>query len=40
MELGVSGLLRVYGCAAEETEGAKIYMARVGLLNDLDACVH
>lgn len=37
---GVAGTLRVYGCAAEETEGAKVYMAREGLFNDLDACLH
>lgn len=36
----IPGTLRVYGCAAEETEGAKIYMAREGLFNDLDACLH
>lgn len=36
----ILGTLRVYGCAAEETEGAKIYMAREGLFNDLDACFH
>jgi aminobenzoyl-glutamate utilization protein B len=41
MELeGIPGTLRVYGCAAEETEGAKIYMAREGLFDDLDACFH
>ena len=34
------GTLRVYGCAAEETEGAKVYMARAGLFNDLDAVLH
>lgn len=39
-ELGVPGTLRVYGCAAEETEGAKIYMARAGRFDDLDACLH
>lgn len=33
------GLVRVYGCAAEETEGAKVYMARDGLFNDLDAAL-
>jgi aminobenzoyl-glutamate utilization protein B len=38
--LGLAGTLRVYGCAAEETEGAKIYMARDGLFDDLDACLH
>ena len=32
--------LRVYGCAAEETEGAKVYMARDGLFDDVDACLH
>lgn len=36
----IPGLLRVYGCAAEETEGAKAYMARDGLFDDLDACLH
>jgi aminobenzoyl-glutamate utilization protein B len=35
----VPGTVRVYGCAAEETEGAKVYMARDGLFNDLDACL-
>lgn len=37
---GIPGLLRVYGCASEETEGAKLYMAREGLFDDLDACLH
>lgn len=37
---GIAGTLRVYGCAAEETEGAKVYMAREGLFSDLDACLH
>ena len=37
---GIPGTLRVYGCAAEETEGAKVYMARDGLFDDLDACLH
>jgi aminobenzoyl-glutamate utilization protein B len=36
----ISGRLRVFGCAAEETEGAKVYMAREGLFNDLDAVLH
>ena len=35
----VPGTVRVYGCAAEETEGAKVYMARDVLFNDLDACL-
>jgi aminobenzoyl-glutamate utilization protein B len=39
-EQNIPGTLRVYGCAAEETEGAKIYMAREGLFNDLDAALH
>ena len=38
--LALPGTIRVYGCAAEETEGAKIYMAREGLFDDLDACLH
>lgn len=36
----LTGTLRVYGCAAEETEGAKVYMAREGLFDDVDACLH
>lgn len=39
-EQGLPGTLRVYGCAAEESEGAKIYMAREGLFDDLDAALH
>jgi aminobenzoyl-glutamate utilization protein B len=39
-EQQIPGTLRVYGCAAEETEGAKIYMARAGLYDDLDAALH
>jgi aminobenzoyl-glutamate utilization protein B len=38
--LDLAGTIRVFGCAAEETEGAKIYMARDGLFDDLDACLH
>jgi len=37
---GTPGTLRVYGAAAEEQEGSKVYMAREGLFNDLDACLH
>lgn len=37
---GTKGTLRVYGGAAEETEGAKVYMAREGIFNDLDAMLH
>ena len=36
----ITGTLRVYGGAAEETEGAKVFMARAGLFNDLDAMLH
>lgn len=39
-EQGIPGTIRVYGCAAEESEGAKIYMAREGLFSDLDAALH
>jgi aminobenzoyl-glutamate utilization protein B len=37
---GGAGTVRVYGCAAEEAEGAKVYMARDGLFEDVDACLH
>ena len=36
----IAGTLRVYGGAAEETEGAKVYMARDGLFGDVDAMLH
>ncbi|HJT55056.1 MAG TPA: M20/M25/M40 family metallo-hydrolase, partial [Ktedonobacteraceae bacterium] len=36
----IPGTLRLYGCAAEETEGAKVYMAREGLFRDLDVALH
>lgn len=36
---GTAGTIRVYGCAAEETEGAKIYMVRDGLFKDVDAAI-
>src|SRR5260221_3140290 len=36
----IPGTVSIYGCAGEETEGAKVYMAREGLLNDLDAALH
>ena len=39
-EQGIPGTLRVYGCAAEEAEGAKTYMARAGLFDDLDTALH
>jgi len=39
-EQKIQGTIRVYGCAAEETEGAKVYMARAGLFKDLDAALH
>src|SRR5579859_137115 len=39
-EHAIPGTIRLYGCAAEETEGAKIYMARAGLFADLDAALH
>lgn len=34
---GVAGTVRYYGCPAEEVGGAKTYMARAGLFDDLDA---
>lgn len=36
---GTPGTIRVYGCAAEETDGVKVFMARDGLFDDLDACL-
>lgn len=36
----IPGKIRLYGCAAEETEGAKVYMAREGLFRDLAAALH
>jgi len=38
-ETGTPGTIRVYGCAAEETQGVKVFMARDGLFDDLDACL-
>jgi aminobenzoyl-glutamate utilization protein B len=36
----ISGTLRIYGAAAEESEGAKVFMARAGLFDDLDGVLH
>ena len=36
---GTAGTIRVYGCAAEETQGVKVYMARDGLFDDCDVCL-
>ena len=36
---GTPGTVRVYGCAAEEVEGAKVYMARDNLFADLAAAL-
>ena len=36
----IPGTLKVFGAAAEETEGAKTYQARAGLYNDVDAMLH
>ncbi|WP_439576859.1 amidohydrolase [Elioraea sp.] len=38
-EAGAPGTIRIYGCAAEEVEGAKVYMAREDLFADLDAAL-
>jgi aminobenzoyl-glutamate utilization protein B len=35
----LSGTLRVYGCGAEENVGAKVFMAKAGLFDDLDAAL-
>jgi len=34
------GTIRFYGCPAEEGGGAKVYMAREGLFNDVDIVLH
>ncbi|MEN1785921.1 MAG: amidohydrolase [Bacteroidota bacterium] len=36
----IDGTIRVFGAASEETEGAKVYMARDGLFDDVDAMLH
>ncbi|MEZ4897161.1 MAG: amidohydrolase [Saprospiraceae bacterium] len=36
---GVKGTVRFYGTPAEESVGGKVYMARAGLFDDLDACL-
>lgn len=35
----LKGTIRLYGCPAEEDVGGKLYMAREGLFDDLDACL-
>jgi aminobenzoyl-glutamate utilization protein B len=35
----VAGTIRYYGCPAEEIGGGKVFMARDGLFNDLDAAL-
>jgi aminobenzoyl-glutamate utilization protein B len=35
----IPGTLKLYGCPAEEDVGGKLYMARAGLFDDLDACL-
>jgi aminobenzoyl-glutamate utilization protein B len=35
----IKGTVRLYGCPAEEDVGGKLYMARDGLFDDLDACL-
>lgn len=37
---GVKGEIRVYGTPAEEGGGAKVYMARAGLFDGVDAVLH
>lgn len=36
----IQGTIRVYGTPAEEGGGGKVYMARAGLINDVDAMLH
>ena len=37
---GIPGTIRLYGTPAEETGIGKVYMARAGLFDDLDAALH
>jgi len=37
---GESGTVRYYGCPAEEDGGGKVYMARAGAFDDLDAALN
>ena len=39
METGKPGTVRYYGCPAEETGAGKVFMARDGAFNDLDAAL-
>ncbi|QYH37539.1 amidohydrolase [Algoriphagus sp. NBT04N3] len=36
----ITGTIRVYGTPAEEGGGGKVYMARAGLMEDVDAMLH
>ena len=36
---GIKGTIRYYGCPAEETLVGKVFMARAGVFNDLDAAL-
>jgi aminobenzoyl-glutamate utilization protein B len=38
-ETGQQGTVRYYGCPAEETGAGKVFMARTGVFNDLDAAL-
>lgn len=35
-DAGTSGTIRVFGCASEEAQGAKVYFVRDGLFDDVD----
>ncbi len=37
---GQTGTIRYYGCPAEEGGSGKVYMARAGLLDDVDIVIH
>lgn len=36
----IKGTVRFYGCPAEEGGAAKVFMARAGLFDDCDTCLH
>lgn len=37
---GLEGTIRFYGCPAEEGGGAKVYMSREGVFDDVDVALH
>lgn len=38
-KLGIKGTIKLYGCPAEESGGAKVFMVRDGVFEGCDACI-